>query len=102
MPLIHKKLIANCQSSMCEQHYKNMMQEADRPQKYYSNTGSNPKFDNKDKPMVIDNENNKINNFLPCANQDIDKRVSTEITQHLQRHFKDGFTRIGCFDETFS
>ena len=29
---------ANCQGSRCEQHYKNMMQEADSPKIYYTNT----------------------------------------------------------------
>ena len=62
----------------------------------------NSKSNNKDKATVIDNENRKINYFLPGPNQDIDKRMSTEITQQLQRDFKDIFTRIGYFDGTFS
>ena len=52
--------------------------------------------------MVIENENSKINYFLPGPNQDNDKRASAEITLQLQRDFKDIFTGIGCFDGTFS
>ena len=79
-----------------------MMYEADRPKKCYTNTDSNSKSNNKDKPTVTDNENSKINYFFPGPNQDNDKRVSPEITQQLQRDFKDVFTRVGCFDGTFS
>ena len=56
----------------------------------------------KDKSMVIDNEPNKMNYFLPGPSQDSNKRVNTEITQQPQRDFKDVFTGIGCFDGTFS
>ena len=52
--------------------------------------------------MVIDKEPNTINYFLPGPAQDNDKRVSAEITQQLQRYFKDVFNGIGCFDGTFS
>ena len=52
--------------------------------------------------MVIDNENRKLNFSLPGPNQDNDKIVSAEITQQLQRDFKDVLTGIGCFDEAFS
>ena len=34
--------------------------------------------------------------------QDNDKRVSAEITQQLQREFKEMFNKIGCFDGMFS
>ena len=79
-----------------------MMQEADRAEKYYANTGSLSNFENKDKETVIDKESNTINYFLPGPNQDNDKRVSAENTQQLQRDFKDVFTGIGCFDGMFS
>ena len=52
--------------------------------------------------MVIDNENSKVKYFLPGPNQDNDKRVSTEITQHLQTDFKDVFSSIWCFDGQLS
>ena len=49
--------------------------------------------------MVFDNEPNKINYFFPGPSQDNNKRVIVEITQQLQRDFKDVLTGIGCFDE---
>ena len=52
--------------------------------------------------MVIDNEPNKINYSHPGPSKDSNKRVRAEITQQLQRHFKDVFTGIGCFDGTYS
>ena len=73
--------IANCQDSRCEQHYTNMMQEADRPTKYYTGPDSNSKSDNKDRPMVTDSENSKINYFLPDPNHDNDKSMSAETIQ---------------------
>ena len=51
--------------------------------------------------MVADKEPNTINYFLPRHNQDNDKRVSAEISHQLWRDFKDVFTGIGYFDETF-
>ena len=93
---------AICHGSRHEQHYTNMMQEADRAEKWYVNTDSISNFDNKEKPTVTDKECNTINYFLPGPNQDNDKRVSAEITQQLQRDFKDVFTGIGCFDGAFS
>ena len=42
--------------------------------------------------MIIDKESNTINYFLLGPNQDNDKRVRAEITQQLQRDFKDVFT----------
>ena len=90
------------QVSRHEQHYTNMMQEADRVEKCYANTDSISKFDKKDKPIVIDKESNTINYFIPGPNQDNDKRVSDEIAQQLQGDFNDVFTRIGCFDGKFS
>ena len=52
--------------------------------------------------MVLDKEPNTINYFLPGTNQDNDKRACAEITQQLQRDFKDIFTVIDWFDEMFS
>ena len=78
------------------------MQEADGAEKCYINTVSISKFDNKDKPMVIDKGPSTINYFLPSPNQVNDKRVSMEVTQQLQRDFKDVATGIGCFDGMFS
>ena len=49
-----------------------MMQEAERAKKCYANTDNISKFDNKDKPMVIDKEPDTINYFLPGLNQDND------------------------------
>ena len=94
--------MTSSQVSRCEQYYTNLIQEVDRCKKCYKNIDSNSKSDNKDKQIVIDNENSKVNYFLPGPNQDNDNRVITEITQLLQRDFKDVFTWIGCFDGTFS
>ena len=82
---------AICQGSRHKQNYMNMMQEADRAKKCYGNTDNISKLDNKDKPMVINKEPNTIIYFLPGPNQINDKRVGAEITQQLQRDFKDVF-----------
>ena len=52
--------------------------------------------------MVTDNKPNKIHYILLGPSQHNNNRVSAEIMQQLQRDFKDVFTRIGCFDATFS
>ena len=49
--------------------------------------------------MVSDNE---IKYFLPGLKQENDKQVGAEITQYLQRNFKDVFNGKGCFDRTIS
>ena len=85
-----------------EHQYPNMMQEADRAEKCYTNTDRISKFHNKDAPMVIDNELYTINYFLPGPNEDNNKRASAEITQEIQRYFKELFTGIGCFHGMFS
>ena len=66
---------AICQGSRHEQHYTNMLQEAEWAKKYYANTDSLSKFDSKDKSAVTDKGTN-TNNFLPGPNQDNNKRVS--------------------------
>ena len=58
-----------------------MMQEADRPKICYTNTNSNSESDNKDKPMLINNEHRKINYILPGPNLDNAKTASAEVTQ---------------------
>ena len=90
----------NSQEQTREQHYINMRQEAGTIEKYCTNTDSISKFQNKDKPMVTDNDSIKY--FLQGPNSDINKRVSTEIIQQLQREFKDEFNGIWCFNGTFS
>ena len=52
--------------------------------------------------MGTEKEPITINYFLSGSGQDRDKRVSAEITEELQRDFKDMFNGIGCFDGTFS
>ena len=98
----YSTITANCHGSRCEQHYMNMMQEAERPQKCYTKTYSISKSNNKDRLMAPDNENSKINYFLLGLNQDNVKKMSAEITQQLQRDFKDVLPGTGCFDGTFS
>ena len=92
---------ANCQGSGYKQHYTNTDAGSWKTQ-IMLHKDSNSKSDNKDKSMVIDNENSRINYILPGPIQDNEKRASSEITQKLQRGFKDVFTGIGCFDGTFS
>ena len=70
---------ANCQCSRCEQHYKNVMQKADRPKKCHRNTDSISKSNNKYKPVATDNEKSIINYFLPGLNQDNNEKASAEI-----------------------
>ena len=84
------------------QHYTNMRQDADRAKKYCANIDSISKFENKVKPTATDKQPNTINYFLRGPDQDNDKRSSTEITQQLQRDFKDVFNGIFCFDEMSS
>ena len=50
--------------------------------------------------MVIDTDPNTISYFLPGLDEDNDN--CCEITQQLQKEFKDVFNEIGCFDGTFS
>ena len=53
--------------------------------------------------MDIDNEPIQTNNFLPSPNQNNSKwEKSVEITQQLQRDFKDVITGIDCFGGSFS
>ena len=92
---ITKQTHPRSKNEQVKEQYINLRQEADTPEKCYTNTDSISKFENKDKPAVI--ENDKIRYFLPGPNRDNDKRESAEITQ-LQREFKDIFNRIGCFD----
>ena len=68
-----------------------MMQDMDRAEKSCTNIYAISKFENKDKPMVIDKEPNTISYFLPGTNQDNDKTISVEITQQVQRELKDIF-----------
>ena len=59
------------------------MEDVGRAKKSCANIDAVSKFENKDKPMVIDKEPNKISYSLPGPDQDNDKRVSVEITQQL-------------------
>ena len=69
-------ITANCQGSCCEQHYTNMIQEAARPQKCYTNIDSMSKSNNKDKPMVNNQLSNTVEYFLPGLSYNSDtKRV---------------------------
>ena len=52
--------------------------------------------------MITYNDNNNIKYFLPGSNSDNDRRLSAEITQQLQREFKDAFNGIECFYGTLS
>ena len=79
-----------------------MSQEIDASQRCYTNTDNVSKVKNEDKPMVTDNDNDNIKYFLPGPNSNNGKRVSVEITQWLQKEFKNLFNGIGCFNGTFS
>ena len=59
---------AICQNSKHVQHYTNIIQDMDRAKKSCANIDATSKFENKDKPMVIDKETNTIGYFLPCPN----------------------------------
>ena len=78
-----------------------MRKEIDTTEEHHTNTDGS-KFETEDKPTVNDNNNNSIKYFLPGLNSDSDKKASDEITQWLQRKFKDIFSGIGCFNGTFS
>ena len=79
------------QDSRHEWNYTNLMQEADKVEECNANRDSISKFDDKDKPVVIDKEPNTINYFIQGPNQDNDTRVSAKITQQLQRDIKGVF-----------
>ena len=64
------------QSSKYVQHYTHTMQNVDRAVKSCANIDVISKFENKDKPTVIDNEPDTISYFLPCHNHNNDKRAS--------------------------
>ena len=82
---------ANCQGSRCDKHYTNVMQEAGRPQQYYTNWTTFQNLTTKiSKQLLIMKYQNKL--FLPDPSQDGDKKVSTDITEQLQCDFKDVFT----------
>ena len=68
-----------------------MMQEADRPNRFYIHMDNNSKSGSKDKPVVIDDENSKI--IISFQAPTKEKTAGTEITQQPQRDFKDVFTR---------
>ena len=50
-------------------------------EKCCTNTERISKFENKEKPMVADNDS--LNYFLPGPNGDNNKRLSAEITQQM-------------------
>ena len=54
------------------------------------------KSDNTDKPMVKNKLSNTKDYFLHGSNHDNDKGVSAEITQQLQRDFKDILMEFGA------
>ena len=76
-----------------------MSQEIDATEKCYTDSVSN--FDNEDKPTVTDNDSNTIKYFLPGPNSNNDKKMNTDITEQLQKEFKDVFNGTGCFNGTF-
>ena len=52
--------------------------------------------------MVIDNNNSKINYFIPGLQQEDDRKASAELTQQLDSEFKGVFMRIRNMSNTFS
>ena len=87
----------NCQGSRYEQHYTNMMQEAERPQKCYTNTDNISNSDTKDGQMVIDDKNNKINYFLLLQVTPDRKSYQTPlryVANALQKPFKEGLEHL--------
>ena len=81
---------------------RNTSQEIDATDEYYINTDNITKFENEDKPMLTDNDSNTVKYFLPGPNSNSDEKASAEITQWLQREFKNLFNGIWCFNSTFS
>ena len=59
----------------------NMSQEINATEKSYTNTDTISKFENEDKSMVTDNDNNGVKYFLPGPNSNNHKWASTEITK---------------------
>ena len=84
------------------EHYTNTMQDVERAEKSCAHIDAISKFENKDKPMVIDRQHNTISYFLPGPNQENDKQVSLEITQQIQKEFKEVFNGMSCFNGMFS
>ena len=67
------------QEPTSEQHHINMWQQTATREVLFKH--SILKFENKDKPVVTDNDN--IEYFIPGLNSNIDRRASAEITQQL-------------------
>ena len=67
-----KRNTDNGQEPTNEQHYVNMRQENSITVKCCTNTDNISKLENKDKPMVTDNDN--IEYFLPVPNSNINKK----------------------------
>ena len=72
-------------SSKHVQHYTNTSQDVDRAEESCANMDPVSKFENKDKPVVIDKELNTISYSLPGPDWDNERRVSLVITQELQK-----------------
>ena len=79
----------------------NKTQEAVRAEKCNLNTTGIPISKSKDMTTVTDNNDAKINYFIPGTQQEAEKRASAEITQNYIEvsHVLSG---IGCFDGKFS
>ena len=78
------------------------MKEAEKQKKCNINTTGISNLNSKDNPIVTDNNNNKINYFLPGAQQEAYNTTSTEIIQKVYKEFNNVFTGIGYFNDTFS
>ena len=70
-----------------EQQHTNNTQEAGKPEVSNVNTTGIPKSNSKDSPTVIDNNNSKINYFIPDLQEEAEKRSIAEINTKLHKEF---------------
>ena len=81
---------------------KDMKQETGRAEKFYSNTESISKSNNKNKSMVESRLSNTVEYFLSGPTYDSNKERNAETTHLLQKDFEDVSNGSRCFDDTFS
>ena len=63
-----------------ENYKTNTSQKIDATEEYYTNMDNVSKFENIDKPVVTDNDNNNIKYLLQGSNSNNNKKVSAEST----------------------
>ena len=82
------------------QQYTNNTQETGKPDKCNINTAGIQKFNRAYNPMIIDNNNSKINDFIPGTNKKTRQQVQK--SQKIYMESEGVFTGVECVNSTFS